>query len=1108
VNQTAEVVRRDRSPWIFSIGVLVFMLRVVGPLWRGGIPSFFPDSASFLKVARIGPFAPSFWFSERPVGMPLIYWLVGFDVRWLVVVQSLAYALAVVLVISTLLRLLDSRPLAWLGGFAVTLIAIQPRFAVWSVEALSESIGLTTSMVAIVCWLRHGHSPSRRSMIAATIATIAWLLTRDSHGLPVVVIVVILAVTGWRCRDATVRRTALRCALAMSICFTYVTVSQGVSERNQYPLMNNVGLRILPDDSMTDSFVGKGMPMSETLLDRTGRNTWDDGEAFLVAPELEGFRSWVRGSGQFDQVTSLVTDAPFWIDVVRRELPGALRYDFVDYDRFGVGERLPGNSWFAGIDSTASLWWFVLLAALSIWVIVRRSRLLALILGTGLVAGLVELYASIATDAVEVQRHTVGPVFRINLLCLLSIVLAIDVLLRRKSVARKIVRDSWAHITAGASVALMAIAWFALERRSQDYDPQFARTIVERAARLGGTYYENGLHNKGPLEMVVYDSARLFTSYDTYWFAIAAYCIAISMILGATAWAVTRRYAGQRTAAAVAAAVTIAHFAVSSSDYTGVVYSRNITTALLAGVTLIAVFDRAWIEPRRARSMWIVSFVMLGLAIQTLLTTVFAAVAVVILIVALRRRTSGFERPLTVGAITLATTVLSAPAWYAIRGSFDEFWSGWWTYASFMSAGTGRGYMEQFGLGWNTMIDYYSERPESVFIVLAFITLAWVRRHRFDPLQRVLTFVLLGWFVGGWIELILGQRYSSHYFSVIAVPTALMFAALIASMSPLFATIGRWCTESREPNDRRVAHAPVLLALLLTLATQCADLFWDGAARAGNFRSFATETSSQQSGIDGQSRTVRAVLDLTSNDGDPLLAWTMYPWTYLNNERVPATRFSWKSFLLGEIYLGRTSDEYVLPRTWEWFGDDIERTKPTAYVRPLETALVGETPFADLLNTEFTPVFTGTSVEVSLRDDVWSDLIGFDGTPDTRAVIDDGTCWRWRGSISELGDDAVVGFSFSDGEHETVHMSVSSERVWSSSDTVEFFSVPRLRTDSTNADIILLVGARSAVLVVDNAVLAGVRLSGESTMSLSDPSGIVNDAHVAPMPELAECVNS
>ena len=121
---------------------------------------------------------------------------------------------------------------------------------------------------------------------------------------------------------------------------------------------------------------------------------------------------------------------------------------------------------------------------------------------------------------------------------------------------------------------------------------------------------------------------------------------------------------------------------------------------------------------------------------------------------------------------------------------------------------------------------------------------------------------------------------------------------------------------------------------------------------------------------------------------------------------------------------------------------------------------------------------------------------------------DDGTCWRWRGSISELGDDAVVGFSFSDGVHETVHMSVSSERVWSSSDTVEFFSVPRLRSDSANADIILLVGTRSAVLVVDDAVLAAVRLSGASTMSLSDPSGIVNEAHVAPMPELAGCVNS
>ncbi|MFM8847254.1 MAG: hypothetical protein ACKOHN_04290 [Actinomycetota bacterium] len=1100
--------RRDRAPWVFSLGAAAFIVRVVGPLWRGGLPSFFPDSSSFTKVARIGPISPSFWFSERPVGLPLVLWTVGFDVRWLVVVQSLAYALAVTLVCATLLRILESRPLAWVASLAVTAIAVQPRFAMWCVEVLSESVGLSTSMLALALWLRFAHSPGRRSMVAATAATIAFLLTRDSHSMSALIVALVLAGAAWRTRDADSRRTALRCAIALMVALGYVAVSQGTSDRNQYPLINNVGLRILPDAAMTESFVAHGMPMSDALLDRTGSNTWDDGETFLNAPELAGFRGWVRGSGQLDQMTSLLTDAGFWIDVMRRELPGALRYDFGDYDRFGVGDRLPSRlAWFSGIDSTGTLWWFVVLAGSALWVVARRSRRLALILGTGLVASLVELYASIATDAVEVQRHTIGPMLRVNVVCIVSLFLAVDVLLRRRSNDHTPVRDSWAHVSAALAATVATLGWFAIERRSQDYDPQYARTIVERAARFGGTYYENGIHNKGPLETVVYDSARWFTSYDTYWFAIASYCLVISLTLGAASWAVARRFAGHRTAAAVSAAVTVVHFFMSSSDYAGVVYSRNITTALLAAVVVVALWDRPWRDPRLARLLWIGAVASLGLAVQTLLTSVLAAFAVGFLLAHRRRYGSGFSRPRLVAASTFVATVLSAPVWYSLRGRFDQFWSGWWTYASFMSDGTGRGYAEQIGLGWNTMIDYYSERPESVLIVVVFVAGAIGRRHALDTTQRAVAVSLTAWFVGGWGELVLGQRYSSHYFSVIAVPTALMFAVIVAWLSRALSHVANWTAERRSPGDRRIAHAPVIVAVAVALFAQCGDLFWDGATRAGNFHSFAAETREREQAMSGQSRSVRAVLDLVSDDGDALLAWTMYPWTYLDNHRVPATRFSWKSFMIGEIYLGDTSADYVLPRTWQWFAEDLDRTKPAAYLRPVETPLVEDTPFARLVESDFTPVFAGATVELSVRSRIWESLVNFEGRSDERGTID-GTCWRWRGTIDGLTDDRRLGFTFvdPDGSNETVHMSVGADRSWSSSDTVEFLSVAR--TPSPSASVQLLVGPRSAVLVVDDTVAAAVRLDGPTSVTISDDAGVVSGAASDDMPALAACVNS
>jgi len=1103
--------RVDRSPFVWSIVVLLFVLRVIGPVWNSDLFSFFPDSASFSKVARIGPFSPEFWFTERPIGLPLVFWATSSDVRWLVVVQTVVYASAATFVGATILRLARSRALGWVAAVLVGAIVVQPRFALWTVEVLSESLGLTASMLALALWLRVAPSPTRRRIVAATLATVAWLLVRDSHGLPVLVIVAAMVVVAWRCRDRRTRRTTMGCAAVLLAAFAYVAISQGVSERNQYPLINNVGLRILPDDNMTDSFVDKGMPVSPTLLDRTGRNAWDDGEVFLVSPELAEFRDWVRGSGQFDQLTSLVTDAGFWLDVFGRELPGAVRYDFGDYDRFDVGDRLPSRfAWFSGIDSIATFWWFVFVAALGVIVIARRTRLLAIILGTGLVATLTELYASIATDAVEVQRHTIGPLLRLNMLCVITAMLAVDALVRRESPGRAPSRNTWLPVASMSAVVMGVIGWFAVEGRSQDYDPQYARTIVERAARFGGTYYENGIHNKGPIETLVYDAARLVTSFDTYWFAIASLVLVISITLGLAAATTSRVFEATPTAMAVAATLTTLHFFVSSSDYAGVVYSRNITTVMLAIVWMWALSDRPWSEPRRARRAWIGSFVVLGLAVQTLVTTIFAALAVTALLAHRRRISTTLKRPIITAISSFVLATLSAPIWYLLRGRLEEFWSGWWTYATFMSDSTGRGYMEQIGLGWNTMVDYYQERPESALVVIIFVLVGLTRRSKLTAVQRSVGIALVAWFCGGWIELILGQRYSSHYFSVIAVPVALMLASIIAQLSPALTVIGRWWGEPRTADDRRVAHAPTMFAAALLLVSQGSSLFWDGASRAGRFVSFAQESQRRESALDGQSRTVRAILDLVSEDGDAVLAWTMYPWTYLNNERVPATRFSWKSFMLGEIYLGRTSVDYVLPRTWEWFAEDVRESNPAAYLRPQETVLVESAPFADYVNDQFIEAFDGEAVEVRVRRSIWNEITRFDTDSQSRSTpfVDDTGCFRWHGTIDTLSPDAPFGFTFEDldGSAETVHVSIDARRAWSSSDNVEFASTPR---NEESAELTLVVGPRAALLLENEEVVAAVRLDGTVRTTVVAPFDIeVVDGRHSRLTGVPGCVNS
>ena len=115
---------------------------------------------------------------------------------------------------------------------------------------------------------------------------------------------------------------------------------------------------------------------------------------------------------------------------------------------------------------------------------------------------------------------------------------------------------------------------------------------------------------------------------------------------------------------------------------------------------------------------------------------------------------------------------------------------------------------------------------------------------------------------------------------------------------------------------------------------------------------------------------MRAALDAVSDEQDPILSWTSYPWIYLDLHRTSATRYIWKTFLLGEIYLGRTSDDYVLDGTWDNFADDLDDSDPVAYVVETDNPVDETTPFADAVDRRFTTVWEDEQGTLAFRDDV------------------------------------------------------------------------------------------------------------------------------------------
>jgi hypothetical protein len=649
----------------------------------------------------------------------------------------------------------------------------------------------------------------------------------------------------------------------------------------------------------------------------------------------------------------------------------------------------------------------------------------------------------------------------------------------------------WAPLTAAGLVLTAVIALFRMESSGPDYDPQYMRVLVERTMRFGGSYYENGIHNKGPFEPLVYEIAAHLGGHDGFWFVIGAFALVAALCIAAAATVVTVWSGGSRLVGVSVAAAAVAHFTLSRADYAGVLYARNMTVALLSVAFVVGASDRCWATPARRVGAVVAVGATTGLAVQTLLTTAFTASVVLLWAMWHRRSSRVMGQPAwLVMAGASAFSFATAPVCYRFFGPWRDFVDGWWVYARFMSTGTGRSAGAQASLGWDQLFEYYRERPELVVIIQLWIVITALGWHRLDGRQRSLRVLIGAWFVCAWIEMILSQRYSSHYFSIIAVPTLLMVATLLGELG------GRVTTFLEERPSSAVL--PLAAALLVVQIGGQAP-FDAGIETAGVVVRTEQFTTRRSAGVDGRTAVLRATMDLVSERNDPVLMWTSYPWPYLNFERVSATRYIWKSFLLGEIYLGQTSEDYVLDGTWEHFADDLAASDPTAFYVEAVTPVAAGTPFEAAVEERFTTVFQDDVATLALRNDL---VEWFRSSPvDPAPVVDTGggvvelaadRCVRLDAALRTDGVEplriefggvgnppAVIMFSPGEGS-----LLVESHRRGDAS------WLQRLDTTGESTTIRLFVGARAAVAVIDGSVVGAVRV--EPNMAVTVTSGLTS----------------
>jgi hypothetical protein len=262
------------------------------------------------------------------------------------------------------------------------------------------------------------------------------MLLRDSNAvtMSVVALPALVAVVWLHRRGPSRRRRGMAIGLAaVIVAGSYSITAQLGTDRGATSFHNDVGLRWLPDARMSAFMEARGMPVTPALLERTGRDAWADGEAFLRSPELRAYREWADGRGRLAAATSFVTEADWYLGRFRDELAGFTADDQSSYDTHAVAERFPerplGPLDPAGSPAAMVLWSLAGAAAVALaWRWRRPDAWFLLVLAAPVAS---DLYLVYVADAVEVSRHLVGPLLRFSVVAVVSAAVGVDVAVER-----------------------------------------------------------------------------------------------------------------------------------------------------------------------------------------------------------------------------------------------------------------------------------------------------------------------------------------------------------------------------------------------------------------------------------------------------------------------------------------------------------------------------------------------------------------------------------------------------------------------------------------------------------------------------------------------------
>lgn len=282
--------------------VLYIWLRVENSQFIREPRTGFGDTKDYFQIASLSILSPAFWLSVKPPVFPLFLKFLGENTKtistfqlWFSIVSwgILAYMVA------SALRNVILKSIAFLQILA---FSMSEEIIMWDYLILSDSVALSLMALffAASLWALLKWSATRASLLILLAIVLAFV--RDTYGYVLLmiagVLVVVFFLSNFKKQFLFVGGTFVLIFLASNALAT-------AGYHWFTPLLNTIGMRVLPNPEYVAYFESRGMPVTDTLMERSGKPHHADYAAMAVDERLEPFRIWIRKFGKQEYIRFL-----------------------------------------------------------------------------------------------------------------------------------------------------------------------------------------------------------------------------------------------------------------------------------------------------------------------------------------------------------------------------------------------------------------------------------------------------------------------------------------------------------------------------------------------------------------------------------------------------------------------------------------------------------------------------------------------------------------------------------------------------------------------------------------------------------------------------------